>query len=718
MRAYQPFFFFFSLFAGGLLPGCEQNLTVSATDGVPYETWSDYLGDPGRSHFSTLNAFTPENVGSLEIAWEHELEDSGQMQMNPIVVDSILYGVSASLRAFALDARTGESLWVFGDTLNEAASTSRGVSYWAEGEDKRVFFTVGPELYALDALTGVPVPSFGGGGKIDLRSGMPESARSKFVISNTPGTIYKNLIIMPLRVAESAGAAPGDIMAFDVKTGGLEWVFHTIPHPGEKGYDTWENPGAYLNTAVGGANNWAGMALDETLEILYVPTGSAAPDFYGADRKGQNLFANSLLALDANTGTYKWHFQLVHHDLWDRDPPAPPNLFTITRDGKEIPAVAQITKQGYIFLFNRITGEPLFEIEEQPFPGSVLNGEASWPTQPIPMKPRPFARQAHMLDTSDISPYAPNREELKGVFLSADKREYRPPGVDPVLLLPGYDGGAEWGGAGADPDNGILYVNSNEMPWFLQMSPVKQAVFNSPGEAVYNQHCVICHQSDRSGVPASGFPSLLDLEHRKTAKEIEALLASGKGMMPGFPQISNAGKEALLRFLLNQEAGPQETGKSEVSEVPPADTMPPDVPYQHLGYSKFLDANGNPAITPPWGTLHAIDLNLGEYLWSIPLGDTPGIETEDGTPTGTENYGGPIITKNHLLFIAATKDGYFRAFDRRSGKLLWEYLLPAPAFATPALYEVDGVQYIALACGGEKLGTPKGNKILAFKLKI
>ncbi len=718
MRAFQPFFYVFSLAIGALLPGCSDNHSISVSEGSQYQTWSRYLGDPGRSHFSTLNAFTPENVSSLGVAWEHSLQDSGQMQMSPIVVDSILYGVSASLRAFALDARTGEALWVFGDTLNEAASTSRGVSYWSEGKDKRVFYTVGPDLYALDALTGVPVPSFGTGGKIDLRSGMPESARSKFVISNTPGAIYKNLIIMPLRVAETAGAAPGDVMAFNVRTGGLEWVFHTIPHPGEPGHDTWQDPETYLNATVGGANNWAGMAVDESLETLYVPTGSAAPDFYGGDRIGQNLYANSLLALDANTGAYKWHFQFVHHDLWDRDPPAPPNLLTITRDGKEIPAIAQVTKQGYVFLFNRITGEPLFEIEERPFPGSDLNGESAWPTQPVPKKPRPFARQAHALDTSDISPFAPNREELKGIFLSADTREYRPPGEDPVLLLPGYDGGAEWGGAGADPENGVLYVNSNEMPWFLQMAPVNQTVYNSPGESVYNKYCVVCHQSDRSGVPASGFPSLLDLEDRITAKEVEVLLARGKGMMPGFPQISATEKKALLRFLLNQETDPQVAGKTEVSEAPPPDMEAPSVPYQHTGYSKFLDANGHPAITPPWGTLHAIDMNSGEYLWSIPLGDTPGIETADGKPTGTENYGGPVITENGLLFIAATKDGYFRAFDRQSGELLWEYLLPAPAFATPALYEADGVQYIALACGGEKLGTPRGNKIIAFTLKL
>ncbi len=711
MNSFRPAFLLLILIPGFLSLGCKEQST-SDPNVVAHTTWSNYLGDAGRSHFSSLSGFTPENVGALDVAWEHGLQDYGQMQMNPIVVDSILYGVTAALRAFALDARTGESLWVFGDSLVEAHSTSRGVSYWSEGNDKRIFYTVGPSLYALNALTGVPVASFGDGGKIDLRSGMPESAGSKFVISNTPGTIHKNLIIMPLRVAESAGAAPGDIMAFNVKTGVLEWVFHTIPHPGEYGHETWEDPEAYLNKKVGGANNWAGMALDSELEMLYVPTGSAAPDFYGGDRKGQNLFANTLLALDANTGAYKWHYQLVHHDLWDRDPPAPPNLITINQGGEEIPAIAQITKQGYVFLFNRVTGAPLFEIQERPFPASRLTGESAWPTQPIPVKPKPFARQAHELDTGDISPYAPNREELKNLLLNSDRREYRPPGVDPVLLLPGYDGGAEWGGAGADPENGILYVNSNEMAWFLQMTETELSTSQSPGETVYNKYCVVCHQRDHAGVPASGYPSLIDLDTRKNLTEIEVLLQRGKGMMPGFPQLTEKERQSVIRYILGQEEG-----KVEVSE-PPADlSAESKTPYQHRGYHKFLDANGLPAITPPWGTLHAIDMNQGEYLWSIPLGNTPGLSAEGAPPTGIENYGGPVITENGLLFIAATKDGYFRAFDRHSGKLLWEYHLPAPAFATPALYEVGGVQYIAVACGGEKLGTPKGNKIIAFALK-
>ena len=698
-----------SLFACALLCGCGDQAPKASGESF-YGSWSHYLGDPGRSHYSTLDAFSPENVEHLQVAWEHELPDSGQMQMNPIVVDSMLYGVTAALRAFALDARTGRRIWLFGDSLKVWHSTSRGVSYWEDGEDRRVLYTMGSDLWALDALTGRPVPSFGEGGRIDLRSGMPRNAREKFVISNTPGTIFKNLIIMPLRVAESAGAAPGDIMAFDVRSGQLAWAFHTIPHPGEQGYDTWEDPKTYLNQRVGGANNWAGMALDMEREILYVPTGSAAPDFYGGFRKGKNLFANSLLALNANTGDLLWHYQFTHHDLWDRDPPAPPNLLTVTRNGSKVPAVAQVTKQGYVFLFDRVTGEPLFDIKELPFPASDLPGESAWPTQPIPVKPLPFARQSQDLTVKDLSPYAPNRQELETLFLNADRRQYRPPGLDPVLLLPGYDGAAEWGGAGADPDQGVLYVNSNEMAWFLQMLPSQLPGGTGPGEAVYRTYCVICHQANLGGLPASGYPSLVRLKERMTPEDIGFLLARGKGMMPGFPQIGETEKEALISYLfgLEEKAEPED---GAAAAVPSA-----TVPFEHKGYHKFLDANGLPAISPPWGTLHAIDLNTGDFLWSAVLGDTPELQKQGYPPTGTENYGGPVITENGLLFIAATKDGYFRAFDRRTGKLLWEYELPAAAFATPALYQVDGKQYIALACGGEKLGTPRGNKIIAFSL--
>ncbi len=680
------------------------------SDNPAYKSWRSYLGDPGRSHFSTLEAFRPDNVSRLQVAWEYESADFGQMQMNPLVIDSVLYGVSAALRAFALDARTGEELWVFGDSLKVWHSTNRGLSYWESGDDRRILYTMGSDLWALDAATGKPIPTFGEGGRIDMRSGMPGNAREKFVISNTPGTIYKDLIIMPLRVSEGAGAAPGDIMAFDVRTGALEWVFHTLPQPEEAGSDTWGDPNIRNNPVVGAANNWAGMALDSEREILYVPTGSAAPDFYGWFRPGENLFANCLLALDANTGKLLWHFQFTHHDIWDRDPPAPPNLITVERNGRRIPAVAQVTKQGFVYLFDCETGDPLYDIEEVPVPASELEGEQTWPTQPIPVKPAPFARQARDLSGDDISPYAQNRDSLLSILRSSDRRLYAPPGLDrPVLLLPGYDGAAEWGGAGADPDNGILYINSNEMAWVMEMSATEEDGEVSAGERTYRLYCAACHRTDRKGVAASGYPSLLDLRQRFTADSLENQIRNGKGMMPGFPQLDDAAVEALIGFLFEEEDKREVTSDDPESEVP--------LPYQHGGYNKFLDAAGLPAITPPWGTLHALDLNSGDYLWQVTLGETDSLKALGHPQTGTENYGGPVITENGLLFLAATKDGYFRAFDRHSGALLWEYKLPAAAFATPALYEVDGKQYIALACGGEKLGTPRGNKIIAFSLE-
>ncbi|WP_445386392.1 pyrroloquinoline quinone-dependent dehydrogenase [Robiginitalea sp. IMCC44478] len=708
MRNYC-FGYVFCLLLVVLVFGCQPEKGLTNPDS--YTGWAHYLGDPGRSHYSTLSAFSPDNVTQLEVAWEYETPDTGQMQMNPIIVDSVLYGVSAAMRPFAINARTGKELWVFGDSLNAWYATSRGVSYWEKGEDRRIYYTIGSDLWALDALSGKPVDSFGESGKISLKSGLPTDARDKFVTSSSPGTIYKDLIIMPTRVAEGAGAAPGDIMAFDVLSGKLAWVFHTLPYPGEAGAETWELENV-RNSLIGGANNWAGMALDAENEIIYVPTGSAAPDFYGGNRKGANLYSNCLLALNANTGERIWHYQFTHHDLWDRDPPAPPNLLSVKNSqGATIPAVAQITKQGYVFVFDRFTGESLFEIEERPVPESDLRGEAAWPTQPVPKKPLPFARQAQSLTENDISPYAPNPEGLKALLRSLDRRLYAPPGLDPVLLLPGYDGGAEWGGAAADPQEGILYVNSNEMAWFLQMSETESEVEGSLGAQLYNTYCLVCHRADRSGMPQSGFPSLQGLELRKSTEEVSLLIRQGKGMMPGFPQIKPEQEKALLAFLYNREED-----KKEV-RVADAGLAQPELPYKHLGYHKFLDENGRPAINPPWGTLHAIDLNSGEYIWSVTLGDTPELKEKGRAPTGSENYGGPVVTENGLLFIAATKDGYFRAFNRHNGKLLWEYKLPVPAFATPAIYETDGRQFIALACGGEKLGTPKGNKIIAFSLK-
>jgi quinoprotein glucose dehydrogenase len=619
-----------------------------------------------------------------------------------------LYGVTSSVKAFALDAATGKLIWEFGDPVNHWASTSRGVSYWEDGNDKRILFTAGPNLWALNAMTGKPIESFGIGGKVDLHTGLPEIAQNKFIISNTPGTIFEDLIIMPVRVSEDVDAAPGDIRAFNVKTGKLVWTFHTIPYPGEFGYETFP-PDSYKNENTGAANNWAGMAVDKKRGIVYVPTGSASYDFYGGNRKGQNLFANCLLALDARTGTRKWHFQTTHHDLWDRDLPAPPNLMTITKNGKKIDVVAQVTKQGFVFVFDRDTGEPIFPINEMPVPPSILEGEVSWPTQPIPTKPAPFARQSNTLTENDISPFAENKTELLRDFKKYSKEVYAPGNLVGSILLPGYDGGAEWGGAAADPE-GILYVNANEMAWIHKMNktPKEENSANlSGGEQLYTTYCRACHGSDRKGNPISNFPSLIDIGAKMDKAAVTNIIANGKGMMPGFTQLSADEKQAIVGFLFGDE-------KQEVATTSTSSHI--NLPYRSNGYNKFLDNKGLPAIAPPWGTLSAIDLNTGEYRWKIPLGHEPSLFEKGITGTGVENYGGPILTASGLLFIAATKDGMFRAFDKKTGKLLWETKLPAPGFATPSTYQVNGKQYIVIACGGTKLGTPKGNQYVAFAL--
>lgn len=670
--------------------------------------WGDYLGGADRNHYSELTQINPDNVANLKIAWTYSTADSGQMQVNPLIIDGVLYGVTPTVQAFALDAATGKELWTFGDKLNAWHSNSRGVAYWTDGQEKRILHTIGSYLYCIDAKTGKTIPSFGENGRIDLHDGLPEIAKNKFVISNTPGTVFEDLIVMPLRLSEGADAAPGDIRAFNVKTGKLAWTFHTIPYPGEAGYETFP-PNAYKNEEVGAANNWAGMAVDKKRGILYVPTGSAGYDFYGGKRVGSNLYANCLLALNARTGERLWHFQTMHHDIWDRDLPAPPNLITVKKGGKTIDAVAQVTKQGLIFVFDRVTGVPLFPIKEIKAPKSQLDGEVTWATQPVPTKPAPFARQAYQLTEKDISPYAENRADLINQFRKYAKKRFAAPSKEGTIIFPGYDGGAEWGGAAADPKDGILYVNSNEMAWILTMveTPSNEALAHLPlGERIYKVSCSTCHGAERKGNPLSNFPSLIDIGKKMDRAALNTIITNGKGMMPGNGVLKQEEKQAMIDFLLGLE-------KKEVTAAADSKSKEPYLPFKSTGYNKFLDKNGHPAISPPWGTLNAIDLNTGKYLWKIPFGNEPNL-TQLGT--GTENYGGPVVTASGLLFIAATKDGLFRAFDKKTGKLLWQTKLPAAAFATPATYQVNGKQYIVLACGGTKLGTPKGNQYVAYAL--
>ena len=676
--------------------------------------WHEYLGGPHRNHYSTLEQITPANVDQLEVAWEYHTLDSGQIQCNPIIVEGTLYGMTAATQPFAIDAATGKEYWRKQSEGFDQYSTSRGLVYWEDGEDKRILYTNGEWLYAVAAGTGQPIASFGDSGRVSLKTGLGASAADKMVISNTPGTVYEDLIIMPLRVSEGVGAALGHIQAFNIRTGQLAWVFHTIPHPDEYGYDTWPEE-AYENTEVGGANNWAGMAIDRQRGIVYAPTGSAAYDFYGANRKGTNLFANTLLALHAKTGERLWHFQFVHHDILDRDPPAPPNLVTITHNGRKVDVVAQVTKQGFVFVFDRETGEPLFPIEEKPVPASDIPGEQTWPTQPFPTQPAPFARQT--ITEDDISPYAENREELLEILQeSRSEGPFTPLSEQGTLVYPGLDGGAEWGGAAVDPE-GILYVNSNEMAWQIGLglsASEEQLASLTAGQRLYTLNCTPCHGGELEGNPESGFPALVDIDSRLEKEYVANVITHGKGMMPAFSKFSEQETQALVAFLFEEEEE-----QPEISKEPglgPSAEPNLEVSYQINSFSKFLDSEGFPGIRPPWGTLNAIDLNTGEYIWTVPYGEYPELMARGIPQTGAESYGGPVITASGLLFIAGTKDGKFRAYDKSNGQLLWETQLPAAAFATPSTYEVNGKQYVVVACGGTKLGAAGGDSYVAFAL--
>lgn len=684
---------------------------------APNREWPEYLGGPDRNHYSTLTQINASNVSKLSKVWEYHTQDSGQIQCNPIIVNGVLYGMTAKTQPFAIHAATGQEIWRRQDTAKSSGlSTSRGLTYWEKGNDKRILFTNGPWLYALDARTGKPIASFGEQGRTSLKAGLGETATTKMVISNTPGTVFEDLIIMPLRLSEGSDAALGNVQAFNILTGKLAWAFRTIPQPGEYGYDTWPKD-TYKNTEVGAANNWAGMAVDRKRGIVFVPTGSAAFDFYGGNRNGSNLFANCLLALDARTGQRKWHYQFVHHDILDRDPPAPPNLVTLTRNGKKIDAVAQVTKQGYVFVFDRENGTPLFPIEEKPMPASDIPGEEAWPTQPIPTKPAPYARQ--QVTEKELSPYLENRDSMLAVFRkSRSEGPFAPLSRQGTIIFPGLDGGAEWGGAAVDPD-GIMYLNSSEMAWLLALNenkPVDETKFVSVGARVYAANCSACHGSERQGNAASGFPSLVDISSKRQRDHVMNVITSGKGMMPAFTQLTADEKQALVAFLFGEAQ--EEAGLKQVKEpgLITDKKETPKVPYRISGYTKFLDKKGYPAVAPPWGTLNAINLNTGEYVWKTVFGEYPELTAKGIEQTGSESYGGPVITASGLLFIAGTKDEKFRVYDKKTGKLLWETKLPAAGFATPSTYEVNGKQYVVIACGGTKLGAKKGDSYVAFAL--
>ena len=689
----------------------------SLQDSDPYRNWNRFGGDATNSQYSSLDQINKANVDQLEVAWVYRAggaEERRQIQCNPIIIDTLLYATTPQLEAVALHAATGDEVWRFQGTAKgekvPLLGVNRGLVYWADGEDVRILFAVGASLFAIDALTGEPVEAFGDSGRVDLYVGLGEDAQGRTLFANTPGVVFDNLLIMGMRLSEGPDAAPGYIRAFDVRTGRLAWTFHTIPLPGEAGYETWP-PDAY--TRIGGANAWTGLSLDTERGLVFVPTGSAAFDFYGGNRHGENLYANSLLALDARTGERVWHYQFVRHDLWDRDLPAAPNLLTVEHEGEHIDAVAQITKSGHVFVFNRETGEPLFPIEETDVPPSDLDGEQAWPTQPLPTKPAPFARQ--VLRESDLT----QRTSAAHDSVLARFREVRsdgqfvPPSKEGTVIFPGFDGGGEWGGAAHDPASGILYVNANEMPWILTMVDVpvpEDERLATLGQQVYTVRCAACHGLDGKGEEGQ-YPSLVALHERQTSADVHTLLQTGKGMMPSFGHLPEEERDALVAFLFDLD-GTRSAADSASGEPAPR----PKLSYAHTGYHRFLDPGGYPAVEPPWGTLTAIDLNTGEHRWQVPFGDLEEVDYPGHGVTGAENYGGPVVMAGGLVFIGATKDEKFRAFDKDSGELLWETNLPAGGYATPATYEVNGKQYVVIAAGGAKMGTKPGDAYVAFTL--
>ena len=671
--------------------------------------WEAAGGGYDNIRYSPLTEITTDNVHLLEEVWRYDTGDAfpgSEMQTNPLVIGRMLYAVSPKQRVIALDAGDGRLIWSFdplGGQDEPRLARHRGLTYWSGGGEGRIFYAVGPWLYALNAVSGRPVETFGEGGRIDLREGLGRDPRLISVSATSPGVIYRDLLILGSSLAEDLPAAPGDIRAFDVRTGAIRWTFRTIPEAGEAGTETWpEN----ARETSGGANSWAGLSLDAERGLVFVPTGSAAFDFWGGDRPGDNLYANSLVALDAATGRRVWHFQTVRHDIWDRDLPAPPSLITIRRDGKAVDALAQITKAGRIWLFDRATGRPLVPFEEVPVPESDVPGETMAATQPLPLSPPPFSRQR--FDRSQVTDRTADAraavlEQLDSLRFG---HPFEPPSLQGTVIFPGLDGGGEWGGAAFDPETRLLYVNSNEMPWILRLLPRGQ----SSGKAVdarslYLANCAGCHGADLAGSP--GFPSLRMLPERLTRAQAERTIAEGASRMPAFAGLGQEAVSALAHYLMTGEARVVSREGGQANRLP----------FRLEGYRRFLDPEGYPAIAPPWGQLTAIDLERGEIRWQIPFGEYPELLAQGLRDTGSENYGGPVVTAGGLLFIGATTvDRKFRAFDKATGKLLWETLLPASATATPAVYQVDGRQFVVIGAGGGKSGQPSGGTYVAFAI--
>jgi quinoprotein glucose dehydrogenase len=678
------------------------SLLFAGVAGAGDADWPAYGGDASKARHSPLKQIHRGNVGKLAVAWSFDTTEKGDTQTQPIVVGRTLYGYTPSHKTLALDAVTGKQLWIF-DSGIKGTGANRGLMYWSHGTDARVFAAVDNFVYALNAETGKPVETFGTKGRIDLRENLGRDPASQSVRLTSPGVIFRDLMIVGGRVGESLPASPGHVRAYDVRTGALRWSFHTIPQPGEPGHETWPKDAWQY---IGGANSWPGMTLDEKRGVVFVPTGSAASDFYGANRAGDNLYANCLLALDAATGKLQWHFQFVKHDVLDRDLPTAPTLVTLRVKGQRVDALVQTTKQGYVFVLDRDTGRPVFPLESLPAPASDVPGEIAYPTYLRPVLPAPYARQ--QLSAADLTTRTPEaakwaREQFAQIRSDGPFKPITV-GVD-TTIYPGFDGGAEWGGPAYDPDTGLLYVNANEMAWLGSLAPNDTG--RSTGKSIYLRDCAACHGDSGQGSPPQ-FPALTGIGTRMTQTDFTAFVRKGGGRMPAFAGMQGEALAAVAKFLYE--------GVDDPAGAP--DHSPINQAYRFTGYRRWLDPEGYPAVGMPWGTLSAIELATGRYVWRIPFGEFPELAAKGVKDTGSENYGGPLVTSGGLLFIGASiHDRKFRAFDKLTGKLLWEGALPYSADATPITYQIDGRQYVAIfASGGKERGGSPGGAYVAFAL--
>jgi quinoprotein glucose dehydrogenase len=606
-----------------------------------------------------------------------------------------MYVLAKNTSIVALDAATGSEVWVHSTGTQTKLLTNRGINYWAsdDGSEARLFFARNNLLYAIDARTGKTLSSFGTGGFVDLRQGLGRDPESiSLVQSTTPGRVFENLLILGSATNQGYGSAPGDIRAYDVRTGQLVWSFHTIPHPGEFGFDTW--PKDAWKTA-GGANSWTELSLDTKHGIIYVPTASPKYNFYGADRKGANLFGDCLLALDARTGKRIWHFQMVHHDIWDYDNATAPMLLSVRHNGQMIYAVAQPGKQGFLWVFNRLTGEPLWPVEERAVPPSDVPHEEAWPTQPFPLKPPPFARQRFTADDLNSFMSATERAHFRDELGSArNEGLFTPPGLHNTVEMPGNNGGSNWGGAAVDPRNGTLYVVSKDLPCMLKLEPQESARGTSlgppeqRGQSIYQANCQWCHLPNRAGEPPA-VPSLVHAGEDLTPQQIKNTVAQGQGPMPAFPKLSTADLDALVAYLQHPERAGPVTPRNQ-----PSIANSGEVTRYVSGFGFMFTSSGLSPITPPWTSLTAYDLNEGTIKWHIPLGEVPALAAQGITDTGSMYPKvGPVVTAGGLIFTG-TRDAKVRAFDEGSGKLLWEKQLDTALEGIPAVYEVNGREYV------------------------